>query len=70
MEMTELDPRTKMLVRTIGFIIFLVGITAFYLGFTSSNIEPIHAYTFYIFGILTMAVGLFLIIAKYGEITV
>jgi len=67
--MSDLDPRTKMLVRTMGFIIFIVGLIAIYLGYTSPTLDAAHILATYVFGILTMVVGTFLIIAKYEKIS-
>ena len=67
--MSDLDPRTKMLVRTIGFIIFVIGLIAIYLGNTSSTLDAAHILATYVFGILTLVVGTFLIVAKYEKIS-
>lgn len=66
--MSEIDPRTKMLVRTVGFIILLIGISSIYIGYTSPNIESIHIYLVYSFGLIMLLIGIYLIIANYEKL--
>lgn len=66
--MSEIDPRTKMLVRTVGFIVMLIGLAAVYLGITSPNLESVHLFVMYSFGAITILVGIYLLIANYEKL--
>lgn len=66
--MSEIDPRTKMLIRTVGFIIILLGLASIYLGATSPNLKSIHLFISYSFGVITIVIGLYLIIANYEKL--
>jgi hypothetical protein len=65
--MSEADPRLAMLIRLIGFIIFIIGIAAIYIGYTSPQLNPEHITATYLFGTLTTIAGLLLMITKYRE---
>ncbi len=58
-----------MLIRTVGFIIMLLGLASVYIGATSPNVESIHLFLIYSFGIITIIIGIYLIIANYEKLT-
>ena len=67
--MSEIDPRTKMLIRTVGFLIMLLGLASLYIGATSPNVESIYLFLIYSFGVMTTIIGIYLIIANYEKLT-
>jgi len=63
--MMEIDPRTKMLLRMTGFIIFLIGLIGILIDYTSPDIGPLHQAILALFSISLMIIGFLLMIPHY-----
>ncbi len=66
--MSEVDPRSKNLVRLVGFLILALGLAMIYAVATSPGVSTIHIGIAALFGISILIIGLVLILPKYPTI--
>lgn len=66
--MSEVDPRSKNLVRLVGFLILILGLLMIYAVASSSDIATIHMGLAALFGISIIIIGLILILPKYPSL--
>lgn len=66
--MSEVDPRSKNLVRLVGFLIMVLGLVMIYAATTSPEVPIIHTGITALFGLAILILGLILILPRYPTI--
>jgi len=66
--LSEVDPRSKNLVRLVGFLIMVLGLVMIYAATTSPEVPIIHTGITALFGLAILILGLILILPRYPTI--
>jgi len=66
--MSDVDPRTKNLIRLVGFLILALGLLMIYAVATSPGVGVVHMSIATLFGLSILIIGLVLILPRYPTI--